>query len=356
MEREFGEKSFNPATFEFRTIFSGKFNPEYRSLFSRKLPGQILLSAYYTPMTVRELAIELGVASVYLEDEIALLEKYNLIAKRPTGKYQTNLVIFTDDFTDEFIRSAEKIAVPALYEILLGVKGKLGQIRAINGVCEKLSDSRLMWGLLWLLMGRGHEKFKEKYADYEARDTIYDGATGTNFGVADHLKEEYRCDSFAGYAGISEEYYASAADFGILPNKNRFFTFAFTDENRKALADRIRNTVSGKNAPEFLVFTVAEEGKLFEILAPEISQMGALYEKLFSCACGVMRIHAPKSMADQIDRVIFQTLIFRTIGLIGALAVKSNALPLPDFDGPAAVLIRENTKAAEASVSHDVEA
>ena len=43
MEREFGEKSFRPAPFEFRTIFSGGFNREYQNLFSRKLPGQILL-------------------------------------------------------------------------------------------------------------------------------------------------------------------------------------------------------------------------------------------------------------------------------------------------------------------------
>ena len=58
MEREFGEKSFRPSPFEFRTIFTGVFNQEYHNLFARKLPGQILLAAYYTPMTIRELAIE----------------------------------------------------------------------------------------------------------------------------------------------------------------------------------------------------------------------------------------------------------------------------------------------------------
>ena len=81
------------------TIFSGEFNREYYNLFTRKLPGQILMSAYYTPMTTRELAIELGVASVYLEDELELLEKYGLITKKPTGKYQTKLLIYTDDFS-----------------------------------------------------------------------------------------------------------------------------------------------------------------------------------------------------------------------------------------------------------------
>ncbi len=351
MEREFGEKSFNPADFEFCTIISGTFNPEYRNLFSRKLPGQILLSAYYTPMTIRELAIELGVASVYLEDEIALLEKYNLITKRPTGKYQTNLVIFTDDYTDEFCKSAEKIAVPALGEILSGVKGKLDQVRAVNGVCAKLFDNRLLWGLLWPVMLKGHGKMEEKYPDYQSKDQIYNGATGTNYGVAGRKKDEFRCDAFAGYAGIDENYYATAADFGILPKKNQFFI----DENRKAVAEKIRDTVSGKIEPEFMILTESEEQRLFEILDDEITLMAELYEKLFSCACSVMHVHAPKNLADQIDRIVFQTLIFDTVGLIGACAARSDMLPLPDFDGAAAVLVRENTKAAEASVNQGVQ-
>lgn len=85
MERTFGEKSYKPSRFEFVTIFSGQFNREYRNLFSRKLPGSVLSSAYYTPMTVRELSVELGVAAVYMEDEVALLEKYGLLAALPAG-------------------------------------------------------------------------------------------------------------------------------------------------------------------------------------------------------------------------------------------------------------------------------
>lgn len=136
MEREFGEKSFKPAPFGFFTIFSGAFNPQYRNMFSRKLPGQILLSAYYTPMTTRELAIELGVASVYIEDEIALLEKYDLIRLMPSGKYQTNLVIFTEGFTNEFHKAAEQFAPDLLGKIISGVRGKLEQIRKVNSFCE----------------------------------------------------------------------------------------------------------------------------------------------------------------------------------------------------------------------------
>ncbi len=34
--------------------------------------------------------------------------------------------------------------------------------------------------------------------------------------------------------------------------------------------------------------------------------------------------------------------------------MKSGELPLPDFDGPAAIYVRENTKEAEAGVKRNV--
>ena len=44
MEREFGEKSYRPAPFEFHALFRGQFDRNYSALFTRRLPGQILLS------------------------------------------------------------------------------------------------------------------------------------------------------------------------------------------------------------------------------------------------------------------------------------------------------------------------
>ena len=350
MEREFGERSFKPAPFEFVTIFSGSFNREYRNLFSRKLPGQILLAAYYTPMTIRELAIELGVASVYLEDEIALLEEYSLLTKTAAGKYQTKLVIFTDDFTNEFDRKAEKFTGPALREIFTGLKGKLDQFRNLNSICGKLSDSRLLWGLLWPLMREGHGKSEAKYPDLQKKDTLYEGAAGINYGVSGDGEDKYLSRGFAGYSGIDENYYASAADFNILPENNRYFE----STDRTAFKEKLYRTVSGETEPTFMILTEAEERTMFELLSEEASLMAELYDQLFSCACRLMHIHAPKSVDGQIDRIVFQTLFFRTVGFVGGCAVKSGTLDLPDFDGPAAIYVRENTKAAEASIHEGV--
>ena len=148
MERTYGEKSYNPAKFEFVTIFSGQFNREYRNLFNRKLPGNILHSAYYTPMTIRELSLELGVSSVYLEDEVALLEKYKLISALPGSKYQTNLVIFTYDYTLEFYSKTKELCVSKIGKIIRDTKSVLPELRKIGFRGNTLDENHLLWPLL----------------------------------------------------------------------------------------------------------------------------------------------------------------------------------------------------------------
>lgn len=340
MEREFGEKSFRPAPFEFVTIFSGRFNGEYKNLFTRKLPGQILMSAYYTPMTIRELAIELGVASVYLEDEVGMLEKYNLIKPLSGGKYQTNLVIFTEEYTNEFYKTAEKFAIPEMGKILACVKEKIDGIRAIIPRGDKLSESRIMWSLVWPLMRRGIDCFGdyEENTRYSDKDVLYGDSVGVNYGIAYESNDgEYECHAFAGGMMADDHYHGSAADFGILPKNNRYFDIP----DKEPFIQRIYKNISGEIAPDLVIITADEESRLYDLLGDEIEMMAELYKKLFECGCRLMRTHAPKGVENQIESKLFHTLLFRTVGFVGGCAVKSGELNLPDFDGPAAIWILE---------------
>lgn len=99
MERLYGEKSYRPNIFEidFWGTKAGDDN-EYRDFRRRKIKGNILLAAYYSPVTIQEISIELGVALPYLEDEIKLLvDRQYLVCNN--GKYLTNIPIFTLDCT-----------------------------------------------------------------------------------------------------------------------------------------------------------------------------------------------------------------------------------------------------------------
>ncbi|MBS1333224.1 MAG: sigma-70 family RNA polymerase sigma factor [Clostridiales bacterium] len=339
MERTFGEKSYKPSKFEFVTIFSGQFNREYRNLFNRKLPGSVLSSAYYTPMTVRELSVELGVAAVYMEDEVALLEKYGLLAALPGGKYQTALVIFTEGYTREFYRSAAGFCTDAVGRILEDVKRALPRLRALGFIGSGLPDDRLLWPLLWHLMRGGHRIFEERRGS-PAPDRLYDGAAGVNYGIEWESSasapdaDPYACDAFAGYAGIDEWYAASFADFGVLPAQNRYST------NAGSVADALHS-----RSGAFAVFTPRELAEADSILRPQFEAMAELYERLTDCAEALMRVHAPKSVEALVEKIILKTIFFRTVGLIGKCAVDSGNLALPDGDGPVAVYVYKTQEA-----------
>ncbi len=314
MEREFGERSYNPSAFEFITIFSGNFNREYRNLFNRKLPGNILVSAYYTPMTIRELAIELGVASVYLEDEIALLTKYGLLTSLPQGKYQTNLVIFTEAYHNEFVRTVERYYLKNFGSILSNVKKKLPEIRKIGFIGSEFDENHLLWSFLFDLMRKGLSAFENSHPKSERKTKIYDGATGTNYGI-DHIESygEYGCDAFAGYAGIDEKSFAIFANFGVLSQENHYNTYI------------MKGDFSG--VPRF---SKRQKEKLEEMLSDEISAIADFYDVLSKCAVKIMKEHAPKTLGNMVEEVIEQTIFFRTVGIIGALAVHSGEMYIPD--------------------------
>jgi len=337
MTRELGERSYRPAVFHFNTIFEGQYNREYRNLFSRKLPGNILYSAYYTPMTVGELSVELGVAAVYLEDEIALLEKYGLITKTAGEKYQTRLIIFTEDFGREFFRSAEKKFVSRLGAILGEVKKKLPMIREMKFPGCGMSDNRLLWALYFDLIRRGHWRWKGDGNIGYAHE-LYAGARGVNYAV-DYEEDSgvYSCSCFAGfYGGIMPGAAACMADFGVLGEKN----FFGQGHNYERMGELVKLSMSGDgNAP--LAFFRKEQIDLVfdEILADEVGDIGELYRELEECAAEIMQNHAPKAVRDEADAVLKSTIFHRTVGLLGKMAVDSGELTLPDDDLPCAVYL-----------------
>ncbi|WP_010278184.1 sigma-70 family RNA polymerase sigma factor [Paenibacillus senegalensis] len=53
----------------------------------------IAFSAYHKPLTVKEIAEELGISPVFVEDEVEALEEYGFLDRLSGGKYRTNMYI-----------------------------------------------------------------------------------------------------------------------------------------------------------------------------------------------------------------------------------------------------------------------
>ena len=112
MAREFGKLSYHPEDVD--VICNGLFgsNGEPWSFISRSLCKNILLAAYRTPSTAEELAMEVGIALPYMEEELAALVNATLM-KKNGRKYETNFFIVSAEAQEKIYAHLREIA-PAL--------------------------------------------------------------------------------------------------------------------------------------------------------------------------------------------------------------------------------------------------
>lgn len=110
----------------------------------------IAFSAYHKPRTVHEIAEELGITPVFVEDEIRTLEEYGFMDQLPGGKYLTNMYIEdpTPAKTEALHRLFEKyaeIAVEHYYQHFFS----LAESFLATGVYVPGGDANLlMWSLI----------------------------------------------------------------------------------------------------------------------------------------------------------------------------------------------------------------
>ena len=92
MAREFGKRSYKPESISFYASGNQPSGLPW-SAIKRKIPVNILCQAHNNPSTLQELSLELGIAAPYMEEEVELLVKAELLKKVENNKYLTNFFI-----------------------------------------------------------------------------------------------------------------------------------------------------------------------------------------------------------------------------------------------------------------------
>ncbi|MBQ9544550.1 MAG: sigma-70 family RNA polymerase sigma factor [Clostridia bacterium] len=100
MAREFGKRSYDPESIFF-TASGNQPSGLPWSAVERKIPVNILCEANNNPSTSEELSIALGIALPYMEEEIGILERSDLLKKLDGGRYLTNFFIYPVDCQNE---------------------------------------------------------------------------------------------------------------------------------------------------------------------------------------------------------------------------------------------------------------
>ena len=332
MERQFGEKSFNPAPFELQMIINGTDNDMFENFFEkRKLPGQIMLAAYYTPMSINEMSVELGMPTVYLEDELEILQKMNIIKKIGKDKYQTNILIFDDDFFAAAWSFAKTELASDVKSAVGGIKSKLPDVRKIGFAGNNIGDDELIWDLITMCVWNAYNRLPK--TEYEK---LYDNTSGVCYGLSLSKPIE------------SGDYHIARCLAGRTYDKNKSATLtvieAFLHANGRnfdihkdtalyyeKFPDLIDEALSNPDNAKIAVFTNDELDKIKEIIADERERIRDIMDRYNKKCTEIMLSRAPKGVSVTPEQML-NIILTNAVGVISDLAIGEKSVGVPPLE------------------------
>lgn len=351
MTREFGEKSYNPQTF--RMDYWGNWetdfaNSIYWRLFERRLPGNILLAAYDKPVTITELSIELGVAAVYLEDEVQILEKHEIM-KKIGDKYQTNIVIFTEDYEKRALEKFQPIYQETAKRVYQQVESLLPEFTKLDFYGNHYDENRLKWlfcnlVLFWALI-KCENANKEKFGDYPP---LSNGSNGFIFGYDNDKSNHYFNGLFGSLNNNEKTAWVSIENYCII-EKCQWFKLK-SEETISALTQAILlknadeenaevvrmieegfiSSDNGRLSPKFPVFTQSVLENIYEKLEPSIMETYQCMEKICCFAGEILADYVPKALKNRCSQLAFIHHQANVMAYIMETLVEEKALIVPD--------------------------
>lgn len=347
MTREFGEKSYNPQVFKLG--FWGGNSTGYWELFERKLPGNILLSAYDKPMTISELSIELGVAAVYLEDEIKILASHDII-KKVGNKYQTNIIIFNEAYQHKCLESFKPIYKKYAEIFNNGLEKLMSTLKELDFWGNTYDDNCMKWTFaniaLYHALNNSDKAGQKKFGDYPM---LSNGSYGFLFGY----DNDYKNHHFNGIYGCCENKektaWVSIENYRIIercqywqPVKWGKSISAMTDavllktadENNEQLIRLIDEGVisseNGKISPNFPVFKESVFEKITRILEPVINVAEKCMEEICLAAEKILIDYVPPALTPKCGQLTQICCQMDVMALIIEAMVDSNQLTVPN--------------------------
>lgn len=319
MIRERGERSFNPK--KFNIYYWGNSSNIYNHLFKRKLPGNIMIEAYYEPITIEQLSIELGVASVYLEDEIKILEEHNLIKRIKGQKIQTNLIIFTEEFEEELhgkSNSDYELLVNYLNEFLVEHDNQI-RSKMLNG--SEINLNQLKWQVLSIVL---YEAVIELFLNetIQKYPVINDELSGYvwglervfgdqnfDFGINGYQDQEGNEIRVFDYYLVKKNYHEICKSLtgDLLLKIANSRTFILNEYEETELIHLIQHgyvkNVDGDLSVNLPVFNECDYKELKSLLKEPIQKVNEVCHQLVPLTKEVLSNYIPKGLEGQLDAV-----------------------------------------------------
>jgi len=160
------------------------------AFLNSKLRQNIAYAAYFEPKTIEEIAKELNVSPVYVEDEVSYLEEWGFLDLMPGQKYRTNVLIECTPYEVELrIKELEAEAAKFICDEYISEVVKLAKNYAKDRIYVPDDDfNYFLWAIIpmavvqhsksefdWAGLKENHYMVKRKDGgEYVAYATLYD--------------------------------------------------------------------------------------------------------------------------------------------------------------------------------------
>jgi hypothetical protein len=328
MERVRGNLSFNPGCLKIGLMgdgWPGYLDPT--SIERNLLAQNILLACYNDRCSAEEISLQMGVAVAYIENELKELCEVGVLTQKGT-RYETNIVIFTKDFSAEAEAKTSHLQHKAAEIITQFLDERLNEIKAVGFYTGGDDDGLLRWRITQLIieravLGTGENHFDTNFA---AAKKFF----GHNLLVWGYESPEYGClhvrnnnadgDQIKFFEFFAASFRERLFDFGhFYKQENRINLFleiakgkqnGFTENETVEIAELIKHGFLKKdgNALNLCVpvYTAEQFKRVTSLLEPVTKKIASLTHEMLAISTDILLQHTPaskKKEAREISRL-----------------------------------------------------
>jgi RNA polymerase sigma factor (sigma-70 family) len=319
MSRTFGTKSYKPEQIAFSATGTQKHGLPW-SAVNRLIPKNILLAADGNPSTIEDLAIEMGIAAPYMEEEVRILEDARLLRK-DGDKYVTNFFIADKQCQDD-VKASNLLKKKRRAELVEKIAADaVPHLRTENIAPASLSEDELKWTAALRVIDFIHENTQGRTIDFPVKHKHDDDSWGF-FGFEAVNKNSRMSHNGMGRMGVQIWEYVLSKYMKTKtkrPDSWKEVVFlrdvlrekrcvsAMSDMERMMLQTMVNSGIISVEGDEVLlnipIFTTETMGafKRFVFDHPLHAEIQALYQETFDDAKSILRRYSNPVLAEQMD-------------------------------------------------------
>ncbi len=326
MERNYGEQSYNPKNLNLMYMGEGP-NKYWELINGNKIRQNILWACYNDSLTEEEIALQIGVALPYIEDDIKLLTDVWLL-KKEGRHYRTNIIILTSDFDAE---KAVKL-LPLQKQIAEKLKNFISrneaEIRSVGFYGSNMSLASLKWHMATMMLLQAYGTANDKYLTDAERPLTAFGEHAYIWG-AENIKGGFNCCTiqaeewhtdisifFMDWYGRTDlhhgDFYGNAKwvkmydkiCHGNIADLNEFEQEIAAGMIRKGYAVKTDDRIS----PAMPVYSEKQYGKMLDLQKSVTEEIVNVFEKIQESVTTILTNHVPVHLKKSVGEIAAMSL------------------------------------------------